>query len=463
VKLGALALLCALVLPTNQSVGSPTGHAVRVETRETAAMPSRGPKFALVTIELFFRPYLDTRRPEFAAVEKLQADHPTRVRLVYRVLRQSNSSRLPYAALEAYAEGRMPQFFAELDKQSSNLTDAQLAVVAAAAGMSPEQVASIIAKPPAEYDAILDDNARRARQRLHGNQTGILINGAVVPQSNIMKAGELDRLYAEAKDAALDLVDRGVLPSELPEAFEGSNAPSPLAIVVQSSPPDDTVGELPASPQLASPPLDLRGMPSAGPANARATIAVLCNPSTSASSCGNALRAAQVAQVAYGDRVRVVWAPFFDVSRDDAGELGMLADAALCAERVGTSVADFSSPTSPGWDWLQATIGAISLARHHTTAEQVIAKLIGELHVDDAAFEACRAHQAGTAIRWAEAAARSGVHASPSTVVGGRVYASITDTNILQQLVAAELEPGDCDGCLRLDTIVPAWRSDARP
>jgi hypothetical protein len=329
--------------------------------------------------------------------------------------------------------------------------------------MSPEQVASVIAKPPPEFDAILDDNARRSRQRLHGNQTGIVINGTVVPQSNILKSGELERLYAEAKDAALDLIDRGVLPSELPDVFEGSSAPSPLAVVVQSSPPDDTVGELPATPQLASPPLDLRGMPSVGPANARATIAVLCTPSMSASGCGNALRAAQTALVAYGDRVRVVWAPFFDVSRDDAGELGMLADAALCAERVGTSVADFSSPTSPGWDWLQATMGAISIAHRHITAEQVIAKLIGELHVDDAAFEACRAHQAGTAIRWAEAAARAGVHASPSTVVGGRVYPSITDTNVLQQLVAAELEPGDCDGCLRLDTIVPAWRSDARP
>ena len=461
-KLGALALVCALALPTNQSVGSPPGHAVRVDVRDTTAMPSRGPKHALVTIEMFFRPYLDTRRAEFAAVEKLQADHPNRVRLIYRVLKQS-SSRLPYATLEAYAEGRLDQFLAELDKQSSNLTDAQLAQVAAAAGMSPEQVTSVILKPPPEFDAILDDNVRRSRQRLHGNQNGFLINGTMVPQSSILKTGELERLYADAKDAALDLIDRGVLPSELPEVFDGSNAPSPLAVVVQSSPPDDTVGELPATPQLASPPLDLRGMPSVGPANARATIAVLCSPSMSASGCSNALRAAQNSLGAYGDRVRVVWAPFFDVSRDDAGELGLLADAALCAERVGTSVADFSNPTSPGWDWLQATMGAISLAHRHITAEQVIAKLIGELHVDDAAFEACRAHQAGTAIRWAEAAARAGVHASPSTVIGGRIYPSITDTNVLQQLVAAELEPGDCDGCLRLDSIVPAWRSDARP
>ena len=461
-KLALGVAICALALPTNQSVGSPSGHAVRVDLRETTAMPSRGPKHALVTIEMFFRPYLDTRRPEFAAVEKLQADHPNRVRLIYRVLKQSNGSRLPYATLEANAEGRLDQFLAELDKQSSNLTNDQLAQVAAAAGMSPEQVSSVILTPPPEFDAILDDNLRRSRQRLHGNQNGFLINGTMVPQSSILKAGELERLYGDAKDAALDLIDRGVLPSELPDVFDGSNAPPPLA-VVQSSPPDDTIGELPATPQLASPPLDLRGMPSVGPANARATIAVLCTPSTSASGCTGALRAAQTALVAYGDRVRVVWAPFFDVSRDDAGELGLLADAALCAERVGTSVADFSSPTSPGWDWLQATMGAISLAHRHITAEQVIAKLIGELHVDDAAFEACRAHQAGTAIRWAEAAARAGVHASPSTVIGGRVYPSITDTNVLQQLVAAELEPGDCDGCLRLDTIVPAWRSDARP
>ncbi len=456
-KLGAVAVLACAT-----AAASP-GKLVRVANPDLDAMPSRGPKQALVTIELFFRPHVDTRLPQFKAIEQLQANHPGRVRILYRVLKASSSSRLHYATLEAYAEGRFDAFLAQLDTQASmNLTDAQLLQVAAAAGMNDEQLAEVLASPPTEFDRVLDDNVRRKNQRFR-NQPGVLINGLFVSSNDILKPGELERVYEDRKDKALDLLDRGVELRDLAEALDAETAANPLFITVPSGSPDDTIGEIPAQPVLATPALDFRGMPSFGPASAWQTIAVLCIPSTTTNNCRAALRAAKLAQDVYGDKVRVVWAPFFDVTREDAAELGMLADAALCAERVGASVVDFGSPSSPGWDWLQATMDEVSRFHRRVTADRVLSELATSLHVDEHAFAACRAHQAGAAIQWVETAARSGVHASPSTVVGGRVYASITDTNILQQLVAAELEPGDCDGCLRLDTIVPAWRSDGRP
>ena len=427
-------------------------------------MPSHGPKNALVTIELFFRPFVESRQAAFKAIEHFQAEHPSRVRIVYRVMKLPSSARLNYAALEANAEGRFDQFLDELDnQQTASLTDAQLLAVAHAAGLDDGQLAEVLKNAPPEFDRILDANARRYAQRFHNHQPGVLINGEFLPSSDINKPAELEHAYEDARERALDLLDRGVEPSELAQAFETQAAPNPLLTQIQVNSPDDTIGEMPSSPLLASPPLDLTGLPSLGASTARTVIAVLCIPSTSASGCRAALSAARKVQDTYADRVRVVWAPFFDVTREDAAELGILADATLCAERVGASVSDFGSPTSPGWDWLQATIEEISRFHRRVTAERVLADLAPLLHVDEAAFATCRAHQAGTAIRWVEAAVRAGVHASPSTVVGGRIYPPITDPNTLQQLVAAELEPsGDCDGCLRLDTIVPAWRSGDR-
>jgi hypothetical protein len=102
---------------------------------------------------------------------------------------------------------------------------------------------------------------------------------------------------------------------------------------------------------------------------------------------------------------------------------------------------------------------AESTVRQHRRipVEQMLDKVADKLHVDKQAFATCRAAQAGTAIKWIEAARHAGVRTSPSTVVGGRIYPSITDNNALPQLVGAELEPGDCPGCVHLDDYAPTW------
>lgn len=450
----ALAVLVGVSAPA--PAAPKPGDVLRVEHHPPDALPTRGPATAPVTIELFFAPVQSSRRTEFTNVEKLQAKHPSRIRVIYRVVKATGMARLHYAVLEAYAEGKFDPFMAALTSASrSSMTDAALLDLGKGVGMDPQQLALAIANPPPGYDRVLEANMHRLRRKVRGGVPPIvLINGKLA--RNAISPADLESEYYQAKEAADDLLDRGADPRSLPEAFEAETAPNPLDLVVPSGSTDDTVDDVPAEPPLATPALDLHGMPSLGPADAQVTIAILCSPASL--NCGAALRAARAAQEVYSDSVRIVWAPFFDVTREDAADLGFLSDAALCAEKVGTSSDDFDVPGSQGWRWVDSVISESNLRHRRIPAEQLLEKVSDKLHVDKQAFATCRANSAGSAITWIENARHSGVHTSPSTVVGGRVYPSITDAATLQQLVGAELEPGDCPGCLRLDDYAPTWR-----
>ncbi len=434
------------------------GDVVRVEHHAIDALPSLGPATAPVTIELFFAPVQRSRGREITLVESLQAKHPSRLRVIYRIVTATGSSRLHYAALEAFAEGKFRPFLDALNAVArTNLDDAALLELGKSVGMDPQQLALAIANPPPGYDRVIETNERRRKQRVRGSGLpAILINGRV-PRSWSSPA-ELEIEYAAALEAAGDLLDRGADPRAIPEVSAHLDAPEAVDRPVPVGNTDDTVEDLPDAPPLATPALELRGMPSIGPAAAQVTIAILCSPASP--NCAAAMRAARAAQDLYSDTVRIVWAPFFDVAREDAAELGLLADAALCAERVGTSSDDLDSPGSQGWRWVESMTAEYDTGRRHRkpAPEQALEQVSDRLHVDTRAFAACRAGQAGAAIQWIEKARHAGVRTSPSTVVGGRIYPSITDAGTLQQLVGAELEPGPCSGCLCLDDYAPDWR-----
>lgn len=456
-KLPALVLALAAGAAAADTGARRPGDVVRVEHHAEDSMPTRGPVTAPVTVELFFSPSTVSRAPLFANVEKLAAAHPSRVRVIYRVVKTQGSARLHYAVLEAYAEGKFDAFLAALQTvPRSGINDTQLLDLAKNIGMDPQQLASVIANPPPAYDRVIEQNQRRLKQKAKAAQTPVVVINGKIPKS-YSNLRDLEAAYVEAKDAADELLDRGADPRTLPDAFDATTAPNPLDLVVTAGNVDDASDDLPAVPPLAVPALDLRGMPSIGPADAEVTIAVLCSPASV--NCKSALRAASEAQTIYNDAVRIVWAPFFDVTREDAADLGFLADAALCAEKVGTSAEDFDTPGSPGWRWVTRMIDqSDALRRRRMPAEQLLEKVSDLLHVDKTAFATCRASQAGSAIHWIEAARHAGVRTSPSTVVGGRIYPSIVDSTVLQQLVGAELEPGDCPGCIHLDSYAPAWR-----
>src|SRR5258708_5169992 len=81
-------------------------------------------------------------------VEKLQAAHPSRIRVIYRILPNTGSARLHYAALEAYAEGHFDAFLAALTTAPrSGLSDASLLELAKNVGMDPQQLAAVISNP----------------------------------------------------------------------------------------------------------------------------------------------------------------------------------------------------------------------------------------------------------------------------------------------------------------------------
>jgi protein-disulfide isomerase len=446
-----LALVCA---PVWAAPPKP-GDVVRVEHRPPDALPTLGPSTAPVTIELFFAPVQSSRRPEFENVRKLQAKHPSRIRVIYRVVKATGMARLHYAVLEAYAEGKFNEFMTALNNAArTSLTDAALLEMGKSVGMDPQQLALAIANPPPGYDHVLDANQRRLKKKVRGGGLPLILINGKVPHNSV-SFSDLETEYYQAKEAADDLLDRGADPRALSQAFESETAPNPLDLAVTAGNTDDTVDDVPADPPIATPALDLRGMPSLGPAEAQVTIAILCSPASL--NCAAALRAARAAQDVYSDAVRIVWAPFFDVTREDASDLGFLSDGAMCAEKVGTSSDDFESPGSQGWRWVESMIAESNLRHRRVPADQLLEKVSDKLHVDKPAFAACRADQAGAAIKWIEAARHAGVRTSPSTVVGGRIYPSITDAATLQQLVGAELEPGDCPGCLRLDAYAPTW------
>jgi len=148
----------------------------------------------------------------------------------------------------------------------------------------------------------------------------------------------------------------------------------------------------------------------------------------------------------YRGEIRLVWAPWFEVAREDAAELTLLGDAALCAERVGSSPDDLDA--SPGWQWVSEVYTQLSRAHgRRITPDKLIDGVSAKQHVDTGQLSACRARLASATLDWIAAARQSGVTSSPSIVIGGRIYPGLNDPSVIQQLVEAELAPGVLGRC----------------
>ncbi len=454
----ALLLVALAALPASAS----PGEVVRVEHHDPTALPSRGPANAPVTIELFFTPGQTSRASAYRNLEKLQAEHPSQIRLVYRVLAANGQARLPYAALEAYAEGKFFDFMDRLNCTTGpmpckflrgNPTNQELLEMGADIGIDPDRLSTAITNPPSGYAKALAANERRRKQHVRNLTLPIALFNGRLPQTQLQALGpnDLEREYRSAKDLAEDLLDRGASPGSLAQAFDEQNAPSPADIVIQQGEPDEELDQPPADPPLASPPLPLDGLPSYGAASPQVTLVVMCRPTSP--NCHAPMATATAVADDYPDAVRVVWAPYFDLTGPDAADLAMLGDAALCAERVGTSSDnEFDRPSSPGWRWAEAVLLETSSRHRRIPADQLIDRVGARLHVDARAFAACRARNAGTSVAWIERARHSGVRTTPATIVGGRIYGPINDASTLRQLVEVEVAPG------WLGEHAPTWR-----
>jgi hypothetical protein len=417
------------------------GQADRIEYRDPAAAPSRGPAHALVTIELFLVPGPNLPTGLLALLQQLQDRHPTRIRLVYRILKSGSAVLVPSAALEAQAEGKFFELMTELTKQRTVLKKEDLSELTRRIGVDPQRATQ--AYKLERYLDALDANQRRF-ERLHAGTTpSVLFNAkpASVALSTV-SAGDLERDYQAAYDRAIDKVDRGFAADQLGDAFDDEAMLGTQPIVPAAALRDDDTERGPREHPLASPPLRLAGLPSFGQpgVDAAVPIAVLCRPNDA--SCGNLLRVVEPEMRLYPDDVRIVWAPWFDVGRDDTAELTLLGDAALCAEAIGSNGGELT--TSPGWAWVKEMYA--QSGRSHgkkLPADKLIDAVALRLELDGRALSACRARIAGATLEWIAAARRAGVsHGSAAVVIGGRIYDGLTDQTLIHELVEAELAPG---------------------
>jgi hypothetical protein len=424
------------------------GHIDRVEHLDPVSAPSRGPSRALVTIELFFVPGSSMSVGPMRLLEQLQERHPARIRLIYRVLKSGSALLVPSAALEAYTEGKFFELMDELAKQRGVLKMEDLLDLARRVGVDPQRVA--IASRNEHYRDVLEANQRRF-ERLHGGATPSALFNAH-PTSVVfgqITANDLDHAYADAYKDALDKLDRGFAPEQLVDPFDSEVVHGNQPVVMSAVGDDDD--RSPLDHPLATPPLRLDRLPSLGKPGITAAVPIvlLCRPNDPG--CANLLRVADPAVRLYPEDVRVVWAPWFDVGRDDAVELTLLGDATLCAEAIGSNQGELT--TSPGWVWIKEMYAQVARGRgKRVTGAQLIDDVSAKLDVDTRALSACRARMAGATLAWIAEARRSGVpRSNAAVVIGGRIYTGLSDPTLIQELVEAELAPGVLGA-------LPRWR-----
>jgi hypothetical protein len=437
-----LGCLLAASTPTAADPRPAPGHAERIEYRDPTTAPSQGPANAPVTIEVFLVPGPNMPAAALHLLEQLAGHHPARIRLVYRILKSSSSLLVPSAALEAHAEGKFFEMMDELSKQRGALKRENVLELARKVGVDPQRVDQAIQLE--HYREVLEANQRRLDHLHAGNAPSVLFNAkpTKVGPTGFTPA-ELEREYTVAYERALDKLDRGFAPHELASAFDDEAMSGTQPVVMTAGTPDDDPDRSPLDHPLASPPLQLDGLPSFGkPGATKAVpIVVLCRPNDTG--CGGLLRMIESETRLYPDDVRIVWAPWFDVSLDNATELTLLGDAALCAEVIGSNQGELT--TSPGWAWIKEMYTQAGKFRgKKLLADKLIDAVAGKLDVNARTLSACRATMASSTLTWITAARHAGVppRANVAVVIGGRIYDGLTEQPMIHALVEAELAPG---------------------
>jgi hypothetical protein len=427
------------------------GQVVRVEHRDLDAIPTRGPASAPVTIEYFLlpSPNAQARLPSYRAIERLQANHPQRIRVLYRIVKR-NSPQLPTAALEAHAQGKFFELMEELQASGPpSLSTAQLLDTARKIGMDVARLNAALSD--GRYLESLEANEHRLDRimRTQASTPAALFN-ARPPRTGLTTMSDVDyeREYSEAYERAMELLDRGVEQRSLMEAFDTLALRSTQPFVGSGPTDNDSSGEA-SEHRLANPPLPLAGLPSFGQAAKGAIpVVLLCRPN--AVECSSSIQQLQKLQQTYSDEVRIVWAPWFDVSRDDAADLTLLGDAALCAEEVGSNIGNLDA--SPGWLWVEKQLQRVNRGRgRRPPPDQLLDQISADTDIDPRQLSACRARRAGATIDWIERARRAGVTRAPALIIGGRIYEGSLDQGVIKLLIEAELAPGV------LGELAPAW------
>lgn len=417
-------------------------HVERVEHEPSDEPPTLGPRDAPVQIELFFLPGASNARVPYQLISELWRNHPTRIRVIFRVLSRQGQVLLPAAALEAAAQGKFFEFMAAVHSRLRGPQREQILALAESVGVDEDRL--VTAWNDLRHNDALENSERR-RMRMRARQVpDVLFSGKLASRPvTVLGPSDMEAAYREALGRALDALDRGVEPAALAgylDAAALAERPRPLLSLGPSderTEEDDGRGE--PSMALLSPPIDLRGLPSrwTPPSNtardeARGVpILLACNPLSA--QCYRHLNMVKAAAEVFEDRARVVWAPIFSLRSPDAATVARVADAILCANQLGV-----------GWSALDtATLQANRRHGRILDANRLIDDLIAEADLDGAALATCLAINAGAAVRRTLQLRRSGMTVSPTVVVGGRMYpGSVSDASSLQWLIEEELVQG---------------------
>jgi protein-disulfide isomerase len=434
-----LVLFAGIVAGLGSAAAAPSGTVIRVEHRDPATAPTRGHPDALVTIEYFFNPNVQagSRMPQYRFLERLYAKHPARIRIVYRVIKRT-AAMLATASLEAHAQGKFFELMEVLHSQRQNQqpNKEQILEMARSVGMDDSRLSAALSD--GRYADLLSANERRM-ERLHASQQSVLFNSRV---GRVSTEAEYEREYLNAYDRSLELIDQGYDPRQLSKKFDEQVRKADQPFVITTGPTDEDLEGDGFDHKLASPPLDLRGYPAFGKADVQAPIpiVILCRPTDPA--CSGLVRIVRKqVQDIYVDEIRAVWAPWFDVARDDATDLSLLGDAALCAEQVGSSPEDMNA--SPGWRWITRQLDHANRSHgRKMPVEKMIDSVAREPDLDIPQMSACRARMANTTLDFIEKARKSGVSRAPAIIIGGRIYEGLADESSIHRLIEAELAPG---------------------
>lgn len=468
-------MLVGLAL-TAVAAASP-GRAVRVEHHVADDAPAVGPRDALVTIELFFIPGMGNSHDAYRTLKELQADHPTRVRAVYRPL--TRNQRTPHIVLAAHRRGLFTELMDALAARSVVPNPAAIIELAVNAGL--DRTAAELAHLDDAVQTALEANDHRKFRLGFTTVPEFVVNGRPlgptllagtatvqsldtqyrlaledarraqgqgIPAHALVLWGERrarcgdDPLGGGPLDEADDEADRAE-PDE-PTSFawrlaelltRGTGcviAPHMPATLDEYNP--DTPPRHDGTPLLARP-LPSAGLPFHGPADAAVPIFVVCN--IRSRYCLDQRDLMRQVAGNFPGQVRVVWVPWVDLALDGATNDLTLAQAALCAAAEGA-----------GWEFLDASKTAGVTGRSRVDLA-VIATNAG---LDADALVACASGEPTQARAAVEAARAAGIGYGPTVVIGGRAYlGGFNEDRKAASRVASELAPG------LLEALIPDW------
>jgi len=386
-----------------------TGQAVVARAPRAGAVPTTGPRTALVTVELFCNLGHAQCTATLALLRELSARHPGGLRTVYRQVAATfrDSQIIAETTFEAWAQGRFTELLDVAAASAGPLRVRDLDATALRAGLDLDGLHAALAD---HRHAAAVSRDGLDRERLNAGNFALVWNG--VPQSPDLGAAAFERAFTQAADRARLLLAEGVPIERVYPLLAADAARARLRAAVASIDP--------TAPRVRVP---TDGAPIRGADSAAVTIVVF-----SEFDCPFCRHHADIMDrivLLYPDRVRVAWKHLplpFHPSANKAAELG------ACAALQGRFWELYDALVTPG-----ARLFAADLERA----------------VDKAGLDRDRLHRdlaSGRCAARIEAdmadARAANVDTAPTIFVNGLRLVGAQGLSSLRQVVDAELAPG---------------------